>query len=186
MKNKALLLLFFLFGALAAKAQLSDQQRQERSYYRSLTNDQRYKIAQKKAKPEIKRLKEEGWFAESWTPGLDLQLAHIFDIQMEYDDMLFPEHILAEATVTASDRISARSEALRQARKNIAEPLRKELQLLYPSASPEEAELLLIQAYQKASIELELYRKQSGESIEAWIFVGWDTNLVHSTFGSKK
>ncbi len=185
MKNKVLLLLFLLFGALAAKAQLSDQQRQERSYYRSLTNEQRYKFAQKKAKPEVKRLKEQGWYAESWTPNLDLQLAHIFDMQMEYEDSLFPEHILAEAKFTAPDRISARREALRQARKNIAAPLRKELQLLYPSATPEDVELLLIQAYQKATIELELYREQSGESVEAWIFVGWDTNLVHSTFGSK-
>ena len=98
MKKIVLLIVMCLFtGTVTSFAQITKEQRKQRSEILKASKVELNTKASKAARKETKALAKEGWKTAPGALPLDKQLDKSYTMQMEYDEDLFPKYLMGEA-----------------------------------------------------------------------------------------
>ena len=111
------------------KAELKEI-RKERKEIRKMTKAELNERATKDARKEAKRLKKEGWVVSPGQLPLEKQLDRSYNMQMEFDENLFPKWIMAEAQSIGENYDAAKTSAISLAITNLAGQIQTEVTAL--------------------------------------------------------
>ena len=111
------------------KAELK-QIRKDRQEIRKMTKKDLNEKATKAARKEAKVLKKAGWIVSPGTLPLEKQLDRAYNMEMEYDDNLFPKYIMANAQSIGENYDAAKTSALSLAVTNLAGQIQTEVTAL--------------------------------------------------------
>lgn len=125
-----LLLLIFCSSATASYAQLSKEQIKERKELRKTTAKELNLKATKTARKEASRLKKEGWKIAAGALPLEIQLDKSYQMQLEYDEDLFPRYLISEGMSISGSYDAAKIQAIEVARVNLAGQIQTEVTAL--------------------------------------------------------
>jgi len=113
-----------------ADVQEAKQIRKERQEIRKMTKKDLNARATKTARKEAKKLKKEGWLTSPGSLPLDKQLDRSYNMQMEYDENLFPKYIMADAQSIGQNYDAAKTAAISLAITNLAGQIQTEVTAL--------------------------------------------------------
>jgi len=98
-------------SASFADVQEIKQLRKERQEIRKMTKKDLNDRATKAARKEAKKLKKEGWMTSPGSLPLEKQLDRSYNMQMEFDENLFPKYIMADAQSIGQNYDAAKTSA---------------------------------------------------------------------------
>ena len=111
------------------KAELKEI-RKQRQEIRKMTKKELNERASKDARQQAKKLKKEGWVVSPGALPLEKQLDKAYNMQMEYDENLYPKYIMAEAQSIGENYDAAKVSATSLAITNLAGQIQTEVTAL--------------------------------------------------------
>lgn len=104
--------------------------RKQRQEIRKMTKKDLNERCTKAARKEAKVLKKAGWIVSPGTLPLEKQLDRAYNMEMEYDENLFPKYIMANAQSIGENYDAAKTSALSLAVTNLAGQIQTEVTAL--------------------------------------------------------
>jgi len=104
--------------------------RKQRQEIRKMTKKDLNEKATKAARKEAKVLKKAGWVVSPGALPLEKQLDRSYNMEMEYDENLFPKYIMANAQSIGENYDAAKTSALSLAITNLAGQIQTEVTAL--------------------------------------------------------
>jgi len=111
------------------KAELKEI-RKQRQEIRKMTKKELNERASKDARQQAKKLKKAGWLVSPGAITLEKQLDRSYNMQMEYDENLYPKYIMAEAQSIGENYDAAKVSATSLAITNLAGQIQTEVTAL--------------------------------------------------------
>lgn len=130
MKKIFTLIMLSALSVSISHAQISKEQRKERTELAKLTKKELGARATKTARKEAKRMRKEGW---NTTPGalpIEKQLDKSYMLQYEYTSDMFPKYIIGEAMSIGENYDAAKMQALELAKQNLVGQIQTEMTAL--------------------------------------------------------
>ena len=126
----AMALIVACSACLADEASDFKQIRKQRQEIRKMTKKDLNEKATKAARKEAKVLKKQGWIVSPGALPLEKQLDRAYNMEMEYDENLFPKYIMANAQSIGENYDAAKTSALSLAITNLAGQIQTEVTAL--------------------------------------------------------
>ena len=126
----AMALIVACSACLADEASDFKQIRKQRQEIRKMTKKDLNERCTKAARKEAKVLKKAGWIVSPGTLPLEKQLDRSYNMEMEYDENLFPKYIMANAQSIGENYDAAKTSALSLAVTNLAGQIQTEVTAL--------------------------------------------------------
>ena len=126
----AMALIVACSACLADEASDFKQIRKQRQEIRKMTKKDLNEKATKAARKEAKVLKKAGWVVSPGALPLEKQLDRSYNMEMEYDENLFPKYIMANAQSIGENYDAAKTSALSLAVTNLAGQIQTEVTAL--------------------------------------------------------
>ena len=126
----AMALIVACSACLADEASDFKQIRKQRQEIRKMTKKDLNEKATKAARKEAKVLKKAGWVVSPGALPLEKQLDRSYNMEMEYDENLFPKYIMANAQSIGENYDAAKTSALSLAITNLAGQIQTEVTAL--------------------------------------------------------
>lgn len=112
---------------MTANAQDAKEIMKERQTIQKMAKKELSAKVDKQTKKEAKRLTKEGWLVSPGALPLEKQLQRSYEMQMEYDEDLFPKYIMASAQSIAENHDAAKTAATSLAITNLAGQIQTEV-----------------------------------------------------------
>ena len=115
---------------MTANAQDAKEIMKERQTIQKMAKKELSAKVDKETKKEAKRLAKEGWLVSPGALPLEKQLQRSYEMQMEFDEYLFPKYIMASAQSIAENHDAAKTAATSLAITNLAGQIQTEVSAL--------------------------------------------------------
>ena len=191
---KLLVTAFLISYGTQAWAQLSKEQIQERREIQQASREAVNKKVTKAAKKAAKTMKKEGWLVTPGSLPLEKQLDRSFTMQMQYDELLFPTYMMAEAMSIGESYDAAKMQAIELAKLNLAEQIQTEVTALIENSvaneqlSQEEAasvtksilagKTLISQSLGRIIPVVEVYRPLENKNKEVLVRIAYNSDMA--------
>lgn len=119
-----------LFGPSTANADSVKDQLKERKELAKASKKELNEKASKAARKEAKKFNKEGWKVAPGALPIEKQLDKSYLMQYQYDNLGFPQYIMAEAMSTGGNYDAAKMQALELAKQNLAGQIQTEVTAL--------------------------------------------------------
>ncbi|MBQ6777554.1 MAG: hypothetical protein IJP52_04510 [Paludibacteraceae bacterium] len=132
MKKLMMVAMAVIVACSVSFAQTTDykQIQKERYELKKMSKKELNEKSSKAARKEAKRLAKEGWQVNPGMLPMEKQLDRAFQMQMEYDENLFPKYIMGEAKSIGESYDAAKTAALSLAITNLAGQIQTEVTAL--------------------------------------------------------
>lgn len=183
-----------LLGSAAAYADSVKDQLKERKELAKASKKELNQKATKAARKEAKKLNKEGWKVAPGALPIEKQLDKSYLMQYQYDNLGFPQYIMAEAMSTGGNYDAAKMQALELAKQNLAGQIQTEVTALIENTVANEqmdqsqaasitrsvmaAKNLISQNIGRVVPVVEVYRVVNGNDREVLIRIAYSQDMA--------
>lgn len=183
-----------LLGSAAANADSVKDQLKERKELAKASKKELNQKATKAARKEAKKLNKEGWKVAPGALPIEKQLDKSYLMQYQYDNLGFPQYIMAEAMSTGGNYDAAKMQALELAKQNLAGQIQTEVTALIENTVANEqmdqsqaasitrsvmaAKNLISQNIGRVVPVVEVYRVVNGNDREVLIRIAYSQDMA--------